>query len=807
VAQAHALLGRVREAQQQHEAWLHQQRMARLVRGLINDYAALKRERGWIDMSDLERAALVLMSDPVLSGWVQERLDARVRHLLIDEFQDTNPLQWQALNAWISGYAGAGSAPSVFIVGDPKQSIYRFRRAEPQVFQAAKAFVRDALGGDVLSCDHTRRNAPEVIALVNTVMRDAQANRQFDGFRAHTTDATARGQVFKLPQIAREASAKDDGNVPTAWRDSLTTPRFEVEENRKTLECRQAARWLAQQLRGTGATLRPGQVMVLARKRERLGLMQAELASLHISAQQPEKTDLCDTPEVKDIVALLDVLSSPRHDLSLARVLKSPLFGVQDHDLVQLVLHQRTLRDALVQEQVAAPHDEKPVVTWLQALQADSGLPPVFAGLGARLMAWKSWLEVRPPHDALHAIYQDGDVLARYAAAAPAERCTAVLANLRALLTAVLSIDGGRYTTVYALVRALRAGGIAAPVQAEADAVRLLTVHGAKGLEAPLVLLLDTDGEPLKSETMGVLVDWPGEAAHPMRFVFLASEAQPPACVADALATEQVARNREELNGLYVAMTRTQQTLVLSSMAPRVQNPGSWWTRLQAHAQDAPSSDGPDLTSMASLDPAATPDVASGNVAIQVLPVRTAVAQPTARAAGSTVISNAVQSDHPAEASVESRIGSAMHLLLEWVAVRPGGPVLQNCWNAGQIARVAAQFLLDSEQVLAACNMARGILGGEAAWAWDADELDWHGNEVPIVHRGRMLRIDRLVRRKTLGQWWVLDYKSSAQPHLQPALCSQLQTYREAVGLAHADTTVQAAFLTPQGALLPIENS
>ena len=84
-----------------------------------------------------------------------------MRHLLIDEFQDTNPLQWQALHAWLSSYAGAGGdAPSVFIVGDPKQSIYRFRRAEPQVFLAAQDFIARGLGGDRLSCDHTHRNAP-----------------------------------------------------------------------------------------------------------------------------------------------------------------------------------------------------------------------------------------------------------------------------------------------------------------------------------------------------------------------------------------------------------------------------------------------------------------------------------------------------------------------------------------------------------------------------------------------------------------------------------------------------------------------
>ena len=84
--------------------------MARLTRLLIAEFAALKRERGWVDMNDVKRAALRLLGDPVLSGWVQERLDARMRHLLIDEFQDTNPLQWQALYAWLSGYAGAAAA-------------------------------------------------------------------------------------------------------------------------------------------------------------------------------------------------------------------------------------------------------------------------------------------------------------------------------------------------------------------------------------------------------------------------------------------------------------------------------------------------------------------------------------------------------------------------------------------------------------------------------------------------------------------------------------------------------------------------
>ena len=237
-------------------------------------------------MNDIERAAQVLLADPVLSGWVQERLDARIKHLLIDEFQDTNPLQWQALHAWLSGYTGAGEAPGVFIVGDPKQSIYRFRRAEPQVFKAAQAFVRDGLGGDLLACDHTRRNAPAVIGAVNTVMLQAQEEGAWTGYRSHTTESTAAGRVLCLPPIPRPPRAARDDDAPDAaelpWRDSLTTARELPEETLRTLESRQAAHWVAAQI---AAGTPPKEIMVLARQRSRLSPMADELRLLGIATR------------------------------------------------------------------------------------------------------------------------------------------------------------------------------------------------------------------------------------------------------------------------------------------------------------------------------------------------------------------------------------------------------------------------------------------------------------------------------------------------------------------------------------------
>jgi ATP-dependent helicase/nuclease subunit A len=753
----------------QHEAWLHHQRMARLTRLLIAQFAALKRERGWVDMNDVERAALVMLSDPVLSGWVQERLDAQVKHLLIDEFQDTNPLQWQALHEWLSGYAGAGgTAPSVFIVGDPKQSIYRFRRAEPQVFRAAQAFVVDALGGDLLSCDHTHRNAPAVMRAVNEVMAEAQAAGQYDAYRPHSTESSEMGEVASLPQISRgDSPASRRGTAgasePLEWRDSLTTARELPEEKLIALECRQAAAWIGQQI---GAATQPQHIMVLARKRDRLAVMEDELRALHIPAQQPEKTDLCDAPEVQDLVALLDVLVSPTHDLSLARALKSPLFGLDDQALVALALAARQAREA------GAP------VTWFELLQKPDGLSPDLHAVSATLKRWKHWLDRLPPHDALETIYHDGDVLARFAAAAPPSMRDTVLARLRALLGAALQIDGARYATPYGFVRALKAGGIQGPAVSAAQAVRLLTVHGAKGLEAPIVLILDSDGAPPRAETMGVVVEWPGEAPAPWRFAFIASETRPPPCSAEALEVEKTARQREELNALYVAMTRARSRLVLSSVEPHVASDVSWWLRLQPRCTVLEPPQGV----------SAAPSVI-GNVG------RFTLAQlPALKNAQQHEIVQAIAT--PLPDSEESRFGQALHRLLEgWT----GGP---RNFAPAQVLRVAREFALSEVVAGEAAAMGQRILGGEGAWAWDGASVDWQANEVPLHHEGELLRLDRLVRRTGSGEWWVLDYKAAARPEQQAELIEQLRRYRLAVQAACPGAPVQAAFLTGQGKLV-----
>ncbi len=786
-------LQRLLTARRQHEAWQHQQRMARLARCLIAQFVAVKQQHGWVDMNDVERTALVMLADPVLSGWVQERLDARIRHLLVDEFQDTNPLQWQALHAWLSGYAGSGggsAAPSVFIVGDPKQSIYRFRRAEPQVFIAAQAFVRDGLRGDLLSCDHTRRNAQGVIAAVNAVMGQAQAQNETTGFRDHTTESKHPGQLLRLPAIT---DADDDSQGadrdPLAWRDSLTEPRHEAEETQRMRECTQAAAWVAAQI--AAGTL-PKEVLVLARKRDRLASMQDALRALHLPCVQPEKADLFDAPEVQDVVALLDVLVSPTHDLSLARALKSPLFGLGDEALVALAALRR--------------QSEHAGSSWFDLLSKNELLGHDHQAVGAVLTQYQAWVDSLPPHDALHAIYEHGDVLARFAAAAPVTQRQAVQANLRALLAASLQHDGGRYLTPYAFVRAMKKGGVRAPGRADAQAIRLLTVHGAKGLEADCVLLLDTDTRPQKAETMGVLVDWPGEQAVPSAFVFLASESNPPPSAEAALAAEQQARSREELNMLYVAMTRAKHCLALSSVLPGNSAPGSWWNRLAPLVTEVDTGTAPAL----SAEAGATPDTFT-IAALHPLPeaLQSARTKPGAAAADPTS-ATPVAMPGDAESTPLSRQGDAMHQLLEQagVAGAPLADLRTHGWPAARIARLASDHDIAPAAAELAARMAQGILAGEGAWAWDPEQVQTAINEAPLHYQGQSLRIDRLVLRRALSAddavagWWVLDYKSAAQPQRQQALVAQLQRYQEAVQALMPGEAVHAAFLTGDGRLV-----
>lgn len=769
LSSASALLARIDRACGQQAAHEDHLRMVRLTRALMKEFAAYKRSRGLVDMPDLERCALMLLRDATLAGWVQERLDAQVRHLLIDEFQDTSPLQWHALHAWLAGYAGAGGGasgqrpPGVFIVGDPKQSIYRFRGAEPRVFDAARDFLVEAMGASVLACDHTRRNAPEVLAVLNDVFEAAQSQGDFTGFRAHTTelDAEAEGGVFLLPRVARGTDAETAPGATPAWRDSLATPRHEAEELLREQEARQVARAIQQLVADGGVG--PGDIHVLCRKRESLRFAASALGALHLPFAAAEDFELLESPEARDLVALLDVLVSPQHKLSLAQALRSPVFGASDDDLVALATASgahggdwwRGLRDVA---------DERPVLQRARDL----------------LNRWHAAARRLPPHDLLDLVVAEGELRERVAAAEPPERRLAALAAIDAVLLQALTLDGARYATPYNFVRALRRRAIKVPAALQRDAVQLLTVHGAKGLEAQVVFVMDADPEAKTPDTATLLVDWPVESEYPRHCAFVYAQSQCPPSLEPVLERELAARQREELNGLYVAMTRAKRRLVFSATEPhRSASRASWWQRVMAHAQPMPVPSLPARQALPAAGAAVLDDLPRWRHVAQQLPLVLA-----------------------ADDDANSRLGQAVHRVLEWIsAAQRGGES-----DIELHSRAAAtEFGVDEREV---ARLAGRIWGSPACARFFAGPgLRWAGNEVPVSDAGEVLRIDRLVDLDDSGQrsWWVLDYKLQHSPDSLPAYREQLQRYRRAVQALQPDQPVRCAFITGAGELIELD--
>ena len=751
-------LERLRAQVVQHEAHVEHHRLLRLARVLIAEYAAYKRERGLADMADLERCALALLRDASLAGWVQERLDARVRQVLIDEFQDTSPLQWQALQAWLAAYAGAGGGtsgqrpPGVFIVGDPKQSIYRFRGAEPGVFTAAGAFVAAALDGQRLACDHTRRNAPELLAALNPLFARAQAEGRYEGFREHTTEQASvpGGGLLRLPIVVRppRRKAATPPAVPV-WRDSLAVPRREPETVLREQEAALVADAIAALLARGEA--RPDEVFVLCRKRESLRLVAEALQARHVPHVASEDQALGDAVEVRDLVALLDAIASPDHALSLATALRSPLFGASDADLVALA------------EAAGRP------VPWWPVLLGRTWSQPALDRARTLLAGWRDAAVQLPPHDLLDRIVAEGEVRERLAAAVPAHQRRAALAAVDALLAQALALDGARYATPYNFVRALKRRRIPVAAAAHPDAVQLLTVHGAKGLEARIVFVMDSAPEPQKAENATLLIDWPAEASAPRTCAFVYAETSCPASLVALLAAENAARRREEFNALYVAVTRAQERVIFSATEPNLPDTEpSWWERVQNL--------GP------AFEAAPPPPTAPAAEARAVLPTLPRVEAPPRSAVA------------PAADDRAARLGQAVHRTLEWAAGAASDLPLANLAGAA-----AAEFAADAAAVEA---IAQTILDSPAcATFFRSGRIRWAGNEVALGEGGQAVRIDRLVQLDD-GAWWVLDYKLNRDPSADPALLEQMRRYRRAVEQAQPGAVVRCAFVTGDGRLV-----
>lgn len=781
LCQAH--LQEIKAVEYQNKCWQYQQRMTRIGRLWLSVFAEVKHEKGLVDMSDLERAATKLLSDSVLSGSIQERLDLQLRHVMIDEFQDTNPLQWQAIHAWLSSYAGSGggghlgqSRPSVFLVGDPKQSIYRFRRAEPRVFKVAQAFLREYFDAALLSCDHTRRCAPAVVDAINQVMpRLALEGAELGQpvFRPHTTKSLEVGAALCLPLIARpeQQDVAAISDATSLWRDSLRVPRAELDVTLRQKEALQAAQWISWHLQANRLKqpAAHASVIVLSRRHSSLNIMQQALQQRGISTQKQEKSMLADHPAVKDVLALVSCLTSPANDLDLAHALKSPLLAFDDAQLMAL----RALQLAT-----------QPLKPWR------TYLPEATRGT---LERWQTWLEQLPPHDALQAIFDDADIFTKYREALPSTLYQSHQQALKSLLWTALSVDEGRFLSADIFLRTLRQRiqTIKAPARStDASAVQLLTIHSAKGLEADTVLLFDSDPKPKNAQSMTALIDWPPEESAPKRFVFLQKESSPPVCTAALLQADLQARAVEEVNALYVAMTRASQYLVVSAHEAINFNASSIWNRLHPYCTpiSVPAEMSHDSQALETSPPTEASVVLSNKAPLKA-PVRSLASLRPAPE---------VTKDTSAAA-----IGLALHRLLQWQTMQTDENRSERVahWPRHELLAVAREFQLNPSALSMAHNMACAIANGEAKWLWDSDVIDWFANEYEFVSDGRTLRIDRLVKRRDTQTWWIVDFKSASQPERSAASIEQMNRYHGAVvkHLGASPEQVRAMFITGTG--------
>lgn len=732
----------------------------------LEQYQAVKAEQRVFDFSDLEWHAYRLLTNEEHAAYLQSRLDARYRHILLDEFQDTNPLQWSIVRAWLAAYGDDVQKPSVFIVGDPKQSIYRFRRAEPRVFAAARDMLC-ALGADVLRTNQTRRNASAVVDVLNASFVTNPI------FAPQTTLAAQGGTVWRLPLIQGEQNAQKAVTAFTL-RDPLTTPRVEEEDARRLEEGRAVARAINRAMRElgekSGRQATWSDVMLLVKKRTYLTAYESALREAGIPFVSDKRGGLLESLEVADLIALLNFLITPGDNRSLAHVLKSPVFGAADDDLIAL-----------------AKRTEEGWWQRMLACVADSTSPAIKRAV-ALLQRWLAAAPHLPVHDLLDLILHQGQLVARYAQAAQPVVRAQVLGNIAAFTELALNLDAGRYPSLPKFIDALRLlkkgaeneAPDEATVDAAVDAVRILTIHSAKGLEAQIVVVVDANHSEPARDDCGILCDWPQDADAPTHFSCF-GRSQERGAARDALfASEEEFKRQEDWNLLYVAATRAKEILVVSGVAGARGAleggvlDGSWYHRLQMvpetafdaisdQVADTPLRSAESDFSLSVFDPPALPEVA-GEVATQV---------------------------H----NLAIDEGLALHALLERLTQTPEWPI--RIPEEEQLAR-----WLRCTYAIASTVRERAMLilsHPDLEKFFNPKHFHFARNEMEVMNGNELLRFDRTVVCK--DEVWILDYKRDLLDSERAAYQAQLVRYRNAAQRVFPGKTLRTALITSDARL------
>jgi ATP-dependent helicase/nuclease subunit A len=502
----------------------------------VDAYRRTLDAHGVVDFPEALGRALDLLRQMDEFATSRYLLEARYHHLLVDEFQDTSHAQWELIWRLVDAWgAGAGTAegapvePSIFIVGDRKQSIYGFRDADPTMLERAAASIAGLRGeGNVRRAIRVSfRAVPRLLAFVNDVFEAVdKLDARADAFRYEELD--------RFP-VAGAAEAGEPVLGVVAAADPLTVADRVAAEIQRVLAAVSVRDRQTRLPRPAG----PGDIAILFRSREGHQAYEAALATRGIASYVYKGLGFFDADEIKDVFALLRYLADPSSDLRAAALMRSRFVRLSDPAIQRLAPR---LADAL-----RAPADVE------SELEADDRA--LLTEARRSLTSWTAMVDRVPPTELLERIIRDAAYLWELAGS----RAAQVRENLKKIRDVMRRIENRGYATmsrIAAHLDRLSAGDESNAVIDAADAVSLMTVHAAKGLEFPVVFLVN-------------LGRGAGGARAPIRIVEEGAEASVAVGDFESSADEDAAaREREESKRLlYVALTRARDRLYLAAVA------------------------------------------------------------------------------------------------------------------------------------------------------------------------------------------------------------------------------------------------
>ncbi|MBZ8133610.1 double-strand break repair helicase AddA [Afifella sp. IM 167] len=536
---------------------------------ILQRYKHLKQRRGFLDFTDLILRTRNLLKRGEVAAWVQYKLDAGINHILVDEAQDTSPDAWEIVRMLAAEFfAGKGAERGIrtlFAVGDDKQSIYGFQGADPallaensrsfasQAEAAAMAFRQVPLGVSF-------RSVQAVLDAVDTVFDGGLSTAVTSlGYERHQAfREKAPGEVRLLPRIVRPK-----GEEPESWTAPFDAPT--QSEHRLAEEiAEEIARLLRQGRLPSGAKVRPGGIMVLSRKRGSFArAMVRALKARGLPTAGADRIALADHIIAEDLLALADVVLLPEDDLQLAALLKSPLFGFDDDDLMALLIGRgrASLMERLQASERAKHNEAHERLRGLMAL-ADRLTPFAFFTRLIETEGGREKFRARMGSEA-------DDVLDLF-------------------LSTALSLEQVAAPGLQALAATIRAGAgdVKRELSEGAETIRVMTVHGAKGLEADIVFLADTGGQISVHQHRDRLVKIGTREAPAFLWRQSKEDAAPAQLIREA--EEKAEAENEYFRLLYVAMTRAKDLLVVCGIRGERSPKNAWYATIaEALAPDA----------------------------------------------------------------------------------------------------------------------------------------------------------------------------------------------------------------------------